>query len=374
MNTETRQDLAVYIGRFQPFHNGHLALLKQALNTAAHVIVVIGSAHQARTPKNPFTWSERCEMIKLALTDAERSRISYLPVRDCYDEERWVQAVRRGVEQIGTARGLPAKPSTTLVGHFKDATSDYLRRFEGWQLCSVERASPVDAAHIREALFGTQFGTPFGSVGHALEASLAALSTVAPPSTLDFLRAWVSLPFFAALHKEWLALRRYQEAWSSAPYPPVFVTVDTVVRCAGKVLLIKRGQAPGVGLYAVPGGFIEQRETAYQSALRELREETRLSLLETTMRAALKGSAVFDHPDRSLRGRTITHAFYFDLGERPLPEITAADDAQAAAWTPIGQITALEDQFHDDHFHMLDHFLDLQPGPVGASRIVPASN
>lgn len=354
MTTESRKDLAVYIGRFQPFHNGHLALLKQALNTAEHVVVVIGSANQARTPKNPLTWPERCEMIKLALTDTERSRISYLPVRDYYDDARWVQAVRQGVEQIGTARGLTAKPSITLVGHFKDATSDYLRRFEGWDLCSVERAGPVDAAHIRDALFG--------SAGHSLEASLSALSSVAPPTTLDFLRAWVALPFFAALHKEWLALRHYKEAWSSAPYPPVFVTVDTVVRCSGKILLIKRGQPPGVGLYAVPGGFIEQRETAYQSAIRELREETRLSMLESTMRAALKGSAVFDHPDRSQRGRTITHAFYFDLGERPLPEIEADDDAQSAEWITIEQLTALEDQFHDDHFHMLDHFLGLTEG------------
>lgn len=351
MNTEIRRDLAVYIGRFQPFHNGHLALLKQALNTAEHVVVVIGSANQARTPKNPFTWAERRDMIKWALSDAERARISCLPVRDHYDDARWVQAVRQGVEQLMIERVSTSKPSIALVGHFKDATSNYLRHFEGWALCSVERANPVDAAHIRDALFG--------SAGHGLDATLSALSSVAPQATLDFLRAWVATPFFAALHKEWLALRRYKEAWSSAPYPPVFVTVDTVVQCAGKILLIKRGQPPGVGLYAVPGGFIEQRETAYQSAVRELREETRLSLPESTMRAALKGSAVFDHPDRSQRGRTITHAFYFDLGERSLPEIEADDDAQSAQWIPIEQLCEIEDQFHDDHFHMLDHFLGL---------------
>lgn len=351
MNTETRQDLAVYIGRFQPFHNGHLALLKQALNTAAHVVVVIGSANQARTPKNPLTWQERREMINLALTDAERIRVSYVPVRDYYDDARWVQAVRQGVEQIATTLGLTTKASIALVGHFKDATSDYLRRFEGWALRSVDRTGPVDATHIRDALFGR--------ASHDLEATLSALASVAPPTTLGFLRAWLALPFFAGLHKEWLALRQYKEAWASAPYPPVFVTVDTVVRCAGQILLIKRGQPPGVGLYAVPGGFIEQRETAYQSAIRELREETRLSLLESTMRAALKGSAVFDHPDRSQRGRTITHAFYFDLGERPLPEIEADDDAQSAQWIPMEQILDIEDLFHDDHFHMLDHFLAL---------------
>ncbi len=55
------------VGRFQPFHNAHLALLRRALEIAPHCVVVIGSAHQARTPKNPFTWAERAEMIRLAL-------------------------------------------------------------------------------------------------------------------------------------------------------------------------------------------------------------------------------------------------------------------------------------------------------------------
>jgi bifunctional NMN adenylyltransferase/nudix hydrolase len=172
-----------------------------------------------------------------------------------------------------------------------------------------------------------------------------------------FLRAWAALPFRATLVQEWQMLRSYHAAWASAPYPPVFVTVDAVVRCAGHVLLIRRGQAPGKGLWAVPGGFIEQRETTWQSALRELAEETHLRLLEDTMRHCHRASAVFDHPDRSQRGRTITHAFYFDLGERELPEITAADDAQDARWVALADLAAMEDQFHDDHFHMLDHFL-----------------
>jgi bifunctional NMN adenylyltransferase/nudix hydrolase len=139
----------------------------------------------------------------------------------------------------------------------------------------------------------------------------------------------------------------------------VFVTVDAVVRCVDRVLLIRRGRAPGVGLHAVPGGFIEQRETAYQSALRELAEETHLELLADTMQRTLRATAVFDHPDRSLRGRTITHAHYFDLGDRELPEVRADDDAQSVAWVPIVDIPAMEDRFHDDHFHMLDHFLGL---------------
>ena len=344
-------DVAVYVGRFQPFHAGHLALLQQALALAGRCVVVIGSAHQARTPKNPFTWRERAEMIRLALPEAERERVDFVPVRDYYDEARWVRAVRA---QVGALCGGSAK--VALVGHFKDATSSYLRAFPGWAVVSVGRANEADGTSVRDALFST--------AGGDTDAGLAALVEQLPASTRGFLRAWVALPVFQALAQEWQMLRQYKDAWASAPYPPVFVTVDAVVCCAGKVLLIRRGQAPGKGLHAVPGGFIEARETVYQSALRELKEETRLDLLESTMRGALRSVAVFDHPDRSLRGRTITHAHHFDLGERELPEVAADDDAQSVEWVPISRLPSMEAEFHDDHFHMLDHFLGLTADEV----------
>ena len=124
-------DATLYIGRFQPFHAGHLALLSEALSLAPRVIVVLGSAFQARTPKNPFTWQERAEMIRLALPAADRERVLFLPMRDYYNEARWVAAVQRGVQALIQAQGI-SKPAITLVGHFKDATSDYLRAFPGW--------------------------------------------------------------------------------------------------------------------------------------------------------------------------------------------------------------------------------------------------
>ena len=342
-------DIAVLVGRFQPFHNDHLALLQRALEVAARVVVVIGSAHQARTPKNPFTWRERAEMLRLALPEAERARVAFLPVRDYYDPQRWVRVVSERV----AALNVNGSGSTriALVGHFKDATSEYLRGFPGWTLASVDRIPGAGGTQLRDALFA---GDPA-----LLDATLAALVDQAPPTTIAFIRAWAALSFMPALTAEWRMLRGYHDAWKTAPYPPVFVTVDAVVRCAERVLLIQRGRAPGLGLYAVPGGFIEQRETAYQSALRELAEETHLELLAQTMQGAFRASAVFDHPDRSLRGRTITHAHYFDLGDRELPEVRADDDAQSVAWVPIAEIAALEDRFHDDHFHMLDHFLGL---------------
>jgi bifunctional NMN adenylyltransferase/nudix hydrolase len=338
-------DRAVCIGRFQLFHNAQLALVREGLRLAPRCAVLVGSAHQARSPRNPFTFDERVQAIRLALTEDERARVDFLAIRDVWDEKRWAAAVQAALAQLTGS----AQTRIVLVGHRKDPTSEYLNDFPGWPLHDVGRRGEVHGKALRAALFSSD----------TVETAIAALSSQVPESTVAFLRAWAQLPFLARLRQEWAELAEEHDKWAGSPYPPVFVTVDAVVRVADQVLLIRRGRAPGKGLLAVPGGFIEQRETAYQSAVRELEEETGFSLLASEMEHALKGTRVFDHPDRSQRGRVITHAFHFDLGERMLPEIAGSDDAAEARWVPIAQLPSLEDQFHDDHFHILDSFLAL---------------
>ncbi|MBT2321336.1 NUDIX domain-containing protein [Variovorax paradoxus] len=344
--------LAVLIGRFQPFHNGHQVLLRKALDAAPRVAVVIGSAFQARSPKNPFSWQERAEMIRLSLAEADRQRVLVVPMRDHFDEERWFAELRQAIDAALSARDAPSSP-TVLIGHVKDATRDYLHGFEGWTLQAAERVHTAGANAVRDAIFGNAKDTP------------QTLARAVPASTLAYLREWMAGPLFAPLAHEWELLRQHDESWSVAPYPVVLVTVDCVVKCRDRVLLIRRGHAPGKGLTAVPGGFLEPRETTLQSALRELEEETHLDLPPAALLACLASTEVFDRPDRSQRGRTITHGHFFDLGDRALPNVRADDDAAAAEWVPVGELCAREEQFLDDHFQMLDHFLGLLPRPAG---------
>jgi bifunctional NMN adenylyltransferase/nudix hydrolase len=179
------------------------------------------------------------------------------------------------------------------------------------------------------------------------------------PSTLALLNTWQKQPIFQELSSEWQVLYDYKQSWLSAPYPPTMVTADVVLRCRDSILLIERSRRPGKGLLALPGGFIEPNETVYQSALRELAEETSIEYSTELLQQFRKGSAVFDHPERSQRGRVITHAFYFDLGDQPFPKVTAGDDAGATMWTEIHRLESLEDRFHDDHFFILDRFLGI---------------
>ncbi len=346
-NSIQAPDIAVYIGRFQVFHNAQLALLRRALQSAPECVVVLGSAFQARSPRHPFTWEERAEMIRLTLPEADRARLKFLPVRDYYDQARWVDAVKQGVAQL-----YPARPSVLLVGHLKDATSGYLRDFPGWSLDDAGSQGDIHASALRDAYFGA---AQDGSV----DAALAALVSQAPPSTLQFLRAWARLPAYPVIAQEWDSLRKEKARWAGSPYPPVLVTVDTVIQCGHQVLLIERGRAPGKGLFAVPGGFIEPRETTWQSALRELAEETGLRLLDSDIRAAFKAMHVFDHPDRSQRGRVITHAHWFDLGSRRLPEVRAGDDAATVQWVPIADLPGMEGRFFEDHDRILDRLVGI---------------
>jgi bifunctional NMN adenylyltransferase/nudix hydrolase len=342
---------AVLIGRFQPLHNGHMALLHAALERARQVVVVLGSAWQAPNPKNPFSWQERAQMLRNALSKEDAERVRCVPVRDYYNEPLWVHAVREAVQAH-----VPEGASVALVGHFKDSSSSYLARFPGWELISLPRLGQFDATPLREIFFGEGGPRP----KPWMRPGQAFLPDAREHAGL--LRRWAQTPLYLRLQKEWHMLQDYKRAWAKAPYAPVFVTVDAPLRCRAKgqdqVLLIQRGHAPGQGLWALPGGFLEQRDSLWQSCMRELREETCSSISEADLLAALQAVQVFDHPDRSLRGRTITHVHYLDLGVQPsLPPVQGADDAALARWVPIADLPRMEAEFFEDHFQILCQFL-----------------
>jgi len=319
-------------------------LLKRALDSAPKVVVVLGSSFHARSPKNPFSWQERADMIAATLDKRDRERVSYVAVRDYYDDGRWADAVRR---QVGTY--VEDARQVALIGHFKDASSYYLNRFPQWQLIAVDNELDIDATGVRRIFFEAE----------NIEVSLDVIGRQVPLTVCQYLKAWAMLPVYSVLAQEHAQVAAYQAAWRSAPYPPIFSTVDAVVKTAGHVLLIQRGGFPGKGLWAVPGGFLDQRERLIQGAMRELIEENRLGVLQSLLESALVDVKTFDHPDRSQRGRTITHAHFFDLKMKHLPQVEGSDDAAQAHWVPIDKLKDMEENFFDDHFHILNHFLRL---------------
>lgn len=85
----------LYVGRFQPFHIGHLDAIKYALKEVDELVVVIGSAQYSHNSKNPFTAGERLVMIRKALLEAkiDYSKLWIVPVPDVHLHMLWVSAV-----------------------------------------------------------------------------------------------------------------------------------------------------------------------------------------------------------------------------------------------------------------------------------------
>ncbi len=119
-------------------------------------------------------------------------------------------------------------------------------------------------------------------------------------------------------------------------YPRPMLTADCmVVNFRSEVLLIRRGNEPYRGCWALPGGFMEMDETLEHCAVRELQEETGLVVSETQLRPI----GVFSRVDRDPRGRTITAAYRVDLPD--CPEAYGGDDAAEARWFPLAALPPL---------------------------------
>lgn len=90
---------ALFIGRFQPFHRGHLDALEQIFAREKKVIIGIGSAQYSGTEENPFTARERKKMIAAVLK--KRYTYAIIPVPDIHDDERWVAHVEKLLPLFG---------------------------------------------------------------------------------------------------------------------------------------------------------------------------------------------------------------------------------------------------------------------------------
>lgn len=342
-----RYELAVVIGRFQPLHNGHVNLLKRAREISDNILVLVGSSGQARSTVNPFTFEERRDMINdelLRTTSHDGIYIEPL-VNTLYDDSRWITQVVTTVNRVLYSAGCdPRAAPVALVGHDKDHTSYYLNYFPQWDLIDMPPTPvSVDATKIRKLLF---------------EEDHAFIESVVPWATQRFLGGWVSSQAHGQLVLEYEAIQAYKESWAGAPFPPMFVTVDSVVVQSGHVLLVKRKGYPGKGLWAMPGGFLNEHETIETGMIRELREETGLKVPEKVLKGSIKHVGVFDHPGRSTRGRTITHAGLVKLDDREkLPRVRGQDDAEKAKWFSFHDVLGMRDQMFEDHYDIIESML-----------------
>lgn len=335
--------LAVFIGRFQPFHHGHQQVVEAALAQAEHLLILLGSANCPRSLKNPFTAAEREDMIR-RLFPEQHGRLSFAAIDDYpYDDPSWLLQVQGKVGQVAQRLGI-AQTEIALIGHQKDASSFYLSLFPQWRYIALPNFDGISATPLRKTYFRL-------AAEEVLPADLPLAATVR-----EFMQQFQQTEYFANLQAEQAQIAYEQAIWARVPYPVNLATVDAMLVHRGCVLLVERGQAPGKGLLALPGGFLETHETGLAGCLRELHEETGLGQNPAAWQPFLRHQAVYDAPERSARGRIITQVFYFHLPDDiELPSAQAADDAAKAFWQPLNALDPR--RFHDDHFHIIRDML-----------------
>ena len=81
------------IGRFQPFHLGHLEAVNFALSKVEQLYIGIGSSNKSHQPRNPFTVEERRQMISSSLDGKTLKRVSIYDIPDLDDHYKWTQSI-----------------------------------------------------------------------------------------------------------------------------------------------------------------------------------------------------------------------------------------------------------------------------------------
>lgn len=352
-----KHNVIVYIGRFQPAHLGHIATMKAALAKANRLIVVIGSHNTPRDIVNPWTAREREDMIGACLTDDENERTSFVYAENrLYSNTFWARNVEKLVNEQVALFGF-IKPTIGIIGNGKGdaSTAEYINIFKKWERVKMDCVTvgdmPLHATKLREFMF----------TGY-----VDLIKDAVCPGAFQAIKEFTRTPTFKTLKEEYEFAINYEKLYENAPFKSTnFYTADSVVIQSGHVLLVKRGKAPGKGLWALPGGHVNQGETAFQASVRELIEETDIKLQPEVLERCMFCEKLFDHPDRSLRARvtrkqarTVDVAFGYKLDDkRDLPHVRGMDDAEEAKWVTFEEVANMRGELFEDHADIIEYML-----------------
>ena len=142
-------------------------------------------------------------------------------------------------------------------------------------------------------------------------------------------------------------------------YPRIDVTVDVVALTEVdgdlRLLVVRRGNPPFEGQWALPGGYLEVGEGLAAGASRELHEETGIAVHGDELHQI----GAYGEPDRDPRNRTISVAFLLEL-DRPM-DVEGGDDAAAAEWRAVADLLD-EDDLAFDHASIVRDAVELSRG------------
>lgn len=83
--------IPVFLGRFQPFHIGHMSIVEKILNQYPQMTLVVGSSNISGTEENPWSYLERLSIITESLPESMLDKITIYPLADVPDDNVWYQ-------------------------------------------------------------------------------------------------------------------------------------------------------------------------------------------------------------------------------------------------------------------------------------------
>lgn len=84
---------ALFVGRFQPLHIGHLKVIEWILKKYDKIIIVIGSSQESNTEKNPFSLKKRKKMIKNTLKSEKIKNYKIIDISDVHNDKQWIENI-----------------------------------------------------------------------------------------------------------------------------------------------------------------------------------------------------------------------------------------------------------------------------------------
>lgn len=131
-----KSSCALFVGRFQPFHNGHLWAVKKILEENEMIIIGVGSSQYSNTMENPFSFEERKEMIKRTLAIEGITNYKVVAIPDIHDHSQWAKYVMdlvKGFHYVYTGSELTRKLFTQV----------------GVRVKELHRKSQISASEVR---------------------------------------------------------------------------------------------------------------------------------------------------------------------------------------------------------------------------------
>lgn len=343
-------DICVLNGRFRPFHEGQHHVVKRALELAQYLFIFVGSINEPINYRNAFTFEQVREMIRASLHPRDADRVFIFGVEDTDSDLNWVSEIQRLTAEQVERLSLGKEPTISLIGFAKDASSYYLELFPQWRnedTGSYAGIEDLSSTRIRNSLYETD--DVFRLLENMREDCLI------PNGTYLFLREWVSTGDFLRLKREYTFMEKeYLPQFPNKPYPRFFNTADACVIMGGHVLLVRRGEMPGEGLWALPGGHVLPHERCLAAAIREMIEETCIDVPKDILRMSVKDMKLCDDPWRSTRMRTMSVAYGWRLTGTQLPSVQGADDAKEARWWNLNEVT--RSMMFEDHHQIIEYF------------------